>query len=215
MADTQGMKMRAPVLVATIAVLLTGPLASPARAATSQGCTGSLSSVDDKGAALDTVSVPGPQGTDSRPFELFWAAPVTWTGQTTQPITTGTWRLSVEQPSVLFALGELVTGHVHGLSGSFATGGTVNSFTNTFTPSNIEPVTLPGLYKVDITVHGAGGATCTAVVSVRVMDPPGRNPLWWLALLLMIAGLVLFVVFGVTKWTRPAVVGPTQRSSRP
>jgi hypothetical protein len=195
--------------------LLVGQWATPAHAATSLGCSGSITSVDDKGVPLDTVGVPGPTGTTTSPFKLYWAAPVTWTGQTAQPIASGTWRLTVGSPSVLFALGELLTGHIHGLTGTFNSGAPGTSFTNTFTPSSIEPVTLPGLYKVGFTVTGNGGVACTGVLSVRVMDPPGHNPLWWLAFLLIIAGLVMLVVFGVSKWTRPAYVGASGREARP
>ena len=200
------MRLR-PVGFATISMLLlVGPLAASAHAATSQGCSGSISSTDDQGAQLDQISIPGPAGTNVNPFQLYWAAPVTWTGQTSQPVTSGTWQLTVQHPSLLFAFGELVTGHLHGLDGTFdsAQGGT--SFTNSFTPSAIEPITLPGKYEVGFSVTGSGGVKCTGTISVRVMDNPGRNPLWWLAALLIIAGLVMLFVFGLSKWTRPVRV---------
>ncbi len=206
MADNQPMRLRALALEAIVGVLLVGPLAAPAHAATSQGCSGSLSSADNQGAPLDNIGVPGPGGTSADPFQLYWAAPVTWTGQIYQPITTGTWQLTVQSPSVLFAFGELVTGHIHGLSGTFATDQAGTSFTNSFTPSSIEPVTLPGKYVVNFTVTGSDGVKCTGTIAVRVMDNPGRNPLFWLAVLLIIAGLVMLFVFGLSKWTRPVRV---------
>jgi len=139
------MKIRALALLATVTVLLGGPLAAPAHAATSQGCAGSISSTGSQNPSLDRVTVPGPGGTNANPFQLYWADPVTWTGHTDAPMTDGTWRLTVHNASWLFALGELVTGHLHGLIGTFnSEGGT--SFTNSFTPSSIEPVTLPGRY---------------------------------------------------------------------
>src|ERR1700722_15942209 len=113
------MRLRALAFGPILTILLVGPLASSAHAATSQGCSGSISSVDNQGTPLDQVSVPGPAGTATNPFQLYWAAPVTWTGQTLQPITSGTWRMTVQNPSVLFSFGELVTGHTHGLSGTF------------------------------------------------------------------------------------------------
>jgi hypothetical protein len=202
------MKMRALVLTVMLTVLLVGPLASPAHAATSQGCAGTLSAAGPSvgAVAVDTVAVPGPGGTNANPFQLYWAEPVTWTAQTDGPMTDGTWRLTVQHSSWLFALGELVTGHIHGLTGSFNTGQGGTSFTNSFTPSAIEPVTLPGKYEVGFAVTGSGGVTCTGTISVRVMDPPGRNPFLWLALLLIIAGLVLLAVYGISKWTRPVSV---------
>lgn len=208
------MKVRALVLVAIVTVLLAGPLASPAHAATSQGCSGSISSVNDQGASLDKITVPGPSGTNASPFQLFWAEPVSWAGQTPQAVTSGTWRLTVQNPSWLFALGELVTGHIHGLDGTFDSGQGATSFTNSFTPSSIEPVTLPGKYQVGFTVTGSGGVECTGAISVRVMDNPGRNPLWWLAFLLIIAGLVMLFVFGISKLTRPVHVPTTEREGR-
>ncbi len=200
------MMVRALALATTVTLLLVGPLASTAQAAASQGCSGSISSAGGQNASVDTVAVPGPGGTSANPFQLYWADPVTWTAQTDAPMTDGTWRLTVNNASWLFGLGELVTGHLHGLSGTFNSGQGGTSFTNSFTPSSIEPVTLPGRYEVGFTVTGSGGVNCTGTLSVRVMDPPGHNPFWWLALLLIIAGLVMFFVFGISKWTRPVRV---------
>src|ERR1700680_2788554 len=115
-------KVLALVLVAIVTLLLVGPLASPALAATSQGCSGSISSVGDQGAPPDKVAVPGPGGTNASPLRLYWAEPVNWPGQTPQPVTSGTWRLTVQNPSWLFAFGELVTGHTDGLNGTFDSG---------------------------------------------------------------------------------------------
>ncbi len=197
------MRLRALALGPMITILLVGPLVTPAHAATSQGCSGSISSVDNQGTPLDEVSIPGPEGTNTDPFQLYWAAPVTWTGQTGQSITSGTWQLTVQSPSVLFAFGELVTGHIHGLGGTFVTAQGGTTFTNTFTPSANEPVTLPGKYVVNFVVDGTGGVKCTGTISVRVMDNPGRNPLCWLAGILIVAGLVMLFVFGLSKLTRP------------
>jgi hypothetical protein len=208
------MKVLALALVAIVTLLLVGPLASPALAATSQGCSGSISSVGGQDASQDKATVPGPNGTNANPFQLYWAEPVTWTGQTSPPVTSGTWRLTVQNPSWLFDLGELVTGHTDGLSGTFDSGQGGTSFTNSFTPSSIEPVTLPGKYEVGFTVTGEGGVECTGVISVRVMDSPGRNPLWWLAFILIIAGLVMIFVFGISKLTRPIRVRTSEWAGR-
>ena len=67
-------------------------------------------------------------------------------------------------------------------------------------------MTLPGAYDVAFTVTGDGGVLCTGTLVVRVVDSPFRNPLFWLASLLTIAGLVLLFAFGVTKLTRPVYV---------
>jgi hypothetical protein len=206
------MKVLALVLVAIVTLLLVGPLASPALAATSQGCSGSISSGGDQG--LEKVTVPGPSGTNASPFQLYWGEPVTWTGQTSEAMTSGTWRLTVQNPSWLFALGELVTGHTDGLNGTFDSGQRGTSFTNSFTPSSIEPFTLPGKYEVGFTVTGNGGVECTGAISVRVMDSPGRNPLWWLAFILIIAGLVMLFVFGISKLTRPVRITSEREGTR-
>jgi hypothetical protein len=202
------MKVRVLVLTATLTVLLVGLLAAPAQAATSQGCVGTLTAEGPSvgTVAVSTVAVPGPSGTNANPFQLYWAEPVSWTAQTYAPMTDGTWRLTVQNSSWLFALGELVTGHIRGLTGTFSSAEGGTTFSNSFTPSAIEPVTLPGRYEIGFTVTGSGGAKCTGTISVRVMDPPGHNPFWWLALLLIIAGLVLLAVYGVSKLTRPVVV---------
>jgi hypothetical protein len=170
--------------------------------------------VDDQG-PLDKITVPGPGGTTASPFQIYWGEPTSWTGQTSRAVASGTWNLSVQNPSWLFALGELVTGHSHGLSGTFDTGQAGTAFSNSFTPSSIEPVTLPGRYEVNVTVTGNGGVECTGEISVRVMDPPLRNPLWWLAFLLTAAGLIMLFVFGMTKLTRPVYVRTDEEGARP
>jgi hypothetical protein len=196
------------VVLSALAVVL---LASPARAATSQGCSGSISSTSVANVPLDTVAVPGTGGTIPSPFRLLWGDPVTWTGQTPQPVTTGTWQLTVQHPSWLFTLGELVTGHQHGLNGTFDSGQGATTFTNSFTPSSIEPVTLPGKYEVAFAVTGSGGVQCTGTMSVQVIDSPFRNPLFWLAAILTVAGLVMLFFFGITKLTRPVYVRANDR----
>ena len=212
--DNPQMKVRALALAAMVVVLLVGPMASTAHAATSQGCSGSISSAGSQIDTFNKVIVPGPGGTNAHPFQLYWADPVTWTGQTYGAVTDGTWRLTVHDASWLFVLGELLTGHIHGLTGSFTSGQGGTSFTNSFTPSSIEPVTLPGRYEVGFTVTDNGAVACTGTISVRVMDPPGHNPFWWLAFLLLIAGLIMLFVFGISKWTRPSVVRTNDRGER-
>jgi hypothetical protein len=205
------MKVRALVVAAVVAVSIVGPLASPVHAATSQGCSGSITSADDQGATLQKLIVPGPGATPAHPFPLYWGVPLTWTGQTTQPVTNGTWRVTVEHPSWLFAVGEFVVGHSDGLSDTFDSGQGGTSFTNTVTPSSVEPLTLPGAFDVHFTVTGTGGVDCTVQMSVRVLDNPLRNPLWWLALLLIIAGGVMLFMLGFGKLIRPEYVRTGER----
>lgn len=214
MVDSFQMKLRAFALTAMITALLLGPMAATAHAATSQGCAGSISSAGSQTPSLDKVAVPGPGGTNANPFQLYWSDPVTWTGQTALPVTDGTWRLTVHNASWLFALGELVTSHIHGLSGTFTSGQGGTSFSNSFTPSSVEPVTLPGKYEVGFTVTSNGAVDCTGTIAVRVMDPPGHNPFWWLALILIIAGLIMLFVFGISKRTRPVVVRTNDQGER-
>jgi hypothetical protein len=205
------MKVRAIPGLLVLTVFTVGLLASPAQAATSQGCSGSIASTTSGGTPLDSVAVPSSTGTTADPFRLLWGNPVSWQGQSPLPVTTGTWRLTVRNPSWLFGLGQLLSGHQHGLSGTFDTGQGGMTFSNTFTPSAIEPVTLPGKYDVAFSVTGDGGVRCTGTISVAVVDSPFRNPLFWLAALLMIGGLVMLFAFGITKLTRPVYVRPTER----
>jgi hypothetical protein len=200
------MKARALPGLLVLSLLLVVLSASPAHGASGQGCSGTVSSAGAQGVSLDTVTVPGPRGTNTDPFRILWGEPVTWTGQTAQPMTTGTWQLSVDHPSWLFALGEFIAGHPHGLSGTFDSGQGGTTFTNSFTPSSIEPVTLPGTYKIAFTVTGSGGARCAGTMVVRVLDSPFRNPFFWLASLLAAAGLTMLFAFGVTKLTRPVII---------
>jgi hypothetical protein len=211
MVDDHPMKVRALPGLLALAALAVGLAASPAQAATSQGCSGSLASAAAGGVPLGTLTVPGPGGTTASPFRLLWGEAVTWNGQTSEPVTTGTWQLTVQHPSWLFALGELLSGHQHGLTGTFESGGGAATFTNSFTPSSIEPVTLPGRYDVAFAVNGSGGVQCAGTLAVQVIDSPFRNPLFWLAFLLTVAGLVMLFFFGITKLTRPAYIRSNER----
>jgi uncharacterized iron-regulated membrane protein len=48
-------------------------------------------------------------------------------------------------------------------------------------------------------------------LAVQVIDSPFRNPLFWLAFLLTVAGLVMLFFFGITKLTRPAYIRSNER----
>jgi hypothetical protein len=202
------MRVRALLLLLTAAAFVVGPLASPADAATSVGCAGTLTSVGPDGTPVDSVAIPSSGPAGARPFQMTWTGSTTWQGQLAQTTTAGTWRVSVEKPSWLFTLGELVTGHLHGMSGTFVTEPGNSPLSGFFVPNTIEPIALPGTFQVGISVTGEGGASCTGTVAVRVIDSPGRTPMWWLALILVIAGLVMFFVLGLSKWTKPVRTRP-------
>jgi hypothetical protein len=201
--DNYRMRVRAFFLVPAATLFLVGLLASPSDAATSAGCSGTITSLTAEGAPLDQLTVPGTGGTDAHPFQIMWGGNVMWQAQTAQQITDGTWRVNVQDPSWLFALGELVTGHPHGLTGSISGQEDNDTWSGTFSPNLIEPLPLPGKFDVGIVVNGNGGAQCIGTLAVRVVDSPGRTPTWWMALILTIAGLVMILVFGVSKWTNP------------
>ena len=200
------MKVRALAAVVVLTTVLLGLTAAPAQAATSQGCSGSISAVNGQGDPIDTLTLPSTGGTPTSPFRFLWGEPISWTGQTTEPVTTGSWHISVEHPSWLFELGQLMTGHHHGLTGTFTAGTGATTYTSSFTPSAVEGVTLPGRFDVAFAVTGAGGVQCTATLSVQVLDSPFRNPLFWLSVLLVAAGLVLLFFFGFLKVARPVYV---------
>jgi hypothetical protein len=204
------MRVRAVLLLLTAAAFAVGPLASPAYAATSVGCAGTLTSVNPDNTPLDRVAIPSSGGTDARPFQIMWAGTTTWQGELGQTTAEGIWRVTVEKPSWLFALGELATSHLHGISGTFVTEPGNTTLSGIFVPNTIEPVALPGDYQVGISVAGSGGISCVGTVSVRVLDSPGRTPMWWLAFLLVIAGLAMFFVFGLSKWTKPIRTRPDE-----
>ena len=69
------MPVRALPGLRALPLLVLGLLAGPAGAATSQNCSGALSSVDGKGATVGSVTVPGPGGTEAQPFRLLWGDP--------------------------------------------------------------------------------------------------------------------------------------------
>ena len=102
-----------------------------------------------------------------------------------------------------------MTGRLHGLSGTFVTEPGNTTLSGIFVPNTIEPVALPGVYQVGIRVTGEGGASCLGTLAVRVVDTPGRTPMWWLAFILVVAGLAMFFVFGLSKWTKPVRARPS------
>jgi hypothetical protein len=89
------MRRRAAFLTLIGTVVLTVGLPAVAQAAEADGCSGSVTSYDESGAVLGTMSAPGAGGTRSDPLPIDLAGSVDWEGSTNTVITEATWWLTI------------------------------------------------------------------------------------------------------------------------
>ena len=193
------MRVRILLLVLATLTLLLWPLALPAHAAASSGCSGDAMSFSNRGIPLDKFSAPGSGGTEARPFEIMWNGNIEWSGQTDDVIKNGTWQVNVRNSSWLFKLGELAMGRPNGVSGDITNQSGETKRSGVFAPSSKIPVMFPGTYEVTLAANGKGGAACTGTVWVKVVDSPTGTPLFWAALVLMLIALIMLGFIGYTK----------------
>lgn len=123
-----------------VLVALTAPAAS---AAPATGCSGKATSYTSAGKELDRVSAPDTAtGTSSHPFEVAYDGRVVWEGKTDGVIKPGSWTVKVG-PGI-------------SLSDDFRNDEGKSAPTGDEKVSKRLPVKITGLYKVDVTVKGAG-----------------------------------------------------------
>jgi hypothetical protein len=182
--------MRARVLTRTtvmvvVAVMAVTVGASPGLAASASGCSGSATSVakdGDPAVPIDTVTAPGPHGTQSAPFLLDSDGTVLWQGQTDAVIQDGTWEVYVWP----FDFG----GTIDNADAATVRSGSLD--VGSYLPR------MTGLFYAKATLTGGDGATCTASAWMKMRGSPTATPLWWVALLLLtfggIGGLLLLLL---------------------
>jgi hypothetical protein len=89
------MRRRAPFLILMGTVALTVGFPAAAEAAEADGCSGSVTTLDESGAVIGTMSAPGAGGTRSDPLPIDMAGSVDWEGSTDTVITDASWWLTV------------------------------------------------------------------------------------------------------------------------
>ena len=89
------MRRRAAFLTLIGTVVLTVGIPAVAQAAEADGCSGSVTSYDESGAVLGTMSAPGTGGTRSDPLPIDLGGSVDWEGSTNTVITDANWWLTV------------------------------------------------------------------------------------------------------------------------
>lgn len=160
--------------------------ADPAAAASARGCSGSASSVDDKGIPIDDVSAPGAGGTSSDPFVVDPDGPVSWDGRTDRPITNGSWKVKA---SFLNASGKFTNDDKSMTS-------TGSKKITDYVPAFLVP---PGIYKVDVSVVGKGG-TCIGSGYVKIDQNPIQTVWFGVAMLLIILAFILLLTGRPELW---------------
>lgn len=167
--------------VLTIAAICAAALMAAAPTASAfplDGCTMSVQSMRADGAILDTVSGPGPGGTQDEPLDVDSTGSVTWSGTTgSQVIKNNSWHIEV------YLLPTLYRGSEANADGDTGAEGTVDF-------GKDAPFRFTGLYFVAGGMSGDGGA-CGGSGWVKVIgDPVGTLP-FFAGLVLAIIGLLL------------------------
>lgn len=165
--------MRRVLSIAAICAIALAAAAQTVGAFPLDGCTMSVQSTRADGTTLDTVSGPGPGGTQDEPLDVDSNGSVTWSGTTgSQVIKNNSWHIEV------FYL-PLYRGSEANADGGTSAKGTVDF-------GKDAPFRFTGLYFVSGGIRGDGGA-CDGSGWVKVIgDPVGTLP--------FIAGLVLAIL---------------------
>lgn len=189
------MRRRAAFLTLISTVVLTVGISAVAQAAEADGCSGSVTSYDDDGAVLGTMSAPGAGATREDPLPIDLGGSVDWEGSTDTVITDASWWLTV---------GGIRVG---GGPAENADGETSRSGTQDL-PSLLGSVSWLLTDGMAIPVAGefsGEGGTCSATAWITGTGSATSSPLLYAGAGLGLIGLLMGV--GVFVGTKAAAVG--------
>lgn len=189
------MKRRAAFLTLIGTVVLTVGVPAVAQAAEADGCSGSVTSYDEDGAVLGSMSAPGSGGTQSDPLPIDLGGSVDWEGSTDSVITDANWWLTVAGIRVGGGPAENADGETS-RSGSQDLPDLLGSVSWLLSDSMAIPVA--GEFT------GKGG-TCTGSAWITGTGSPTSSPLLYAGAGLGLIGLLMGV--GVFVGTKAAAVG--------
>jgi hypothetical protein len=179
-AERRGVAMRKLRLAMFIlpALLLLAP--APARAADLVNCAGTATSTRADGSSLDSVSAPGPGGTQDQPFQVDFDGAINVSGSSAAVLKNHSWRVNVWFIPVK--------------TGSDPNEGGDQAITDkTVTVKDYIRFELPGLYYVSGSITGEGAA-CSGSGWVKVLGNPTGSIPWAGGVVLTGVGLVVVVL---------------------
>jgi len=189
------------VAAAAVAAAMVALPASAATAAEAQGCSGAAVSKDAAGNVLGAAEAPGRGATQDSPLPVDLNGSIGWKGSTDAPISNGTWSVT--------AMGlPILSGTVDNKEG-------VTSAEGEQSLSSFAPLAwaLKGRMLIPVSgqISGTGG-TCTASGFITGTGSALGSPLFWLGVVLTVAGLLLVVSVVRGTTAVPAAAPPAPGS---
>ncbi len=175
--------MNGPGRFLTLAGAVAAVIAFPAAAsaAEAEGCSGSFTSKDSSGIALDTARAPGDGATQDAPFKVDPGGTVEWSGSTDAVITDGTWSVTVG--GIPFRTGQLTnTDGETTRSGAQDLSGLPGPATWALQGDMVIPVTG--------TITGTGGS-CDASGWITGTGSPTSSPIFFIGAGLGVMGVLM------------------------
>lgn len=156
--------------------------ASPSQAATAAnapgigltGCSGSGTSLNSGGNAIQSATAPNPPSSESRPLLVDPRGTVSYSGRSGSVITNHSWQIKVDGITV-------------------KSGGSPNAARKTVNQGTVKvkdylPFKMTGLFYVSGSITGSGG-TCTGSVWVKVTGSPVGTVAWFAGIAFAVAGV--------------------------
>jgi hypothetical protein len=183
-------------------VMLPALSVSTAHAADATGCQGEATSFDAAGIPMDNAAAPGEGGTREDPLDVLWVGTIEWSGSTDEVLQNGTYKVGVA-PTRGGILVETfvggVTSRLPGFSGDVKNQDGKKKAEGVVSPAELTGMGsfVTGTYAVDWTVTGEAGSGF-----VKITDNPRGSTAWWVALVLILLGLV--GIIGAIPKVKPA-----------
>jgi hypothetical protein len=178
------MRRKATLAGCLLAGVLSGGIAtaSPSEAAaasnapgvTLTGCSGSGTSLNSKGVAIQSATAPNPPSSESRPLLVDPKGTVSYSGRSGSVITNHSWQIKVDGITVKSG------------GSPNATGKTVNR--GTVKVKDYLPFKVTGLFYVSGSITGSGGG-CSGSVWVKVTGSPVGTVPWFAGVAFAVAGV--------------------------
>lgn len=156
--------------------------ASPSQATTAAnapgigltGCSGSGTSLNSGGNAIQSATAPNPPSSESRPLLVDPRGTVSYSGRSGSVITNHSWQIKVDGITV-------------------KSGGSPNAARKTVNQGTVKvkdylPFKMTGLFYVSGSITGSGG-TCTGSVWVKVTGSPVGTVAWFAGIAFAVAGV--------------------------
>ena len=162
--------------------------AAPARAADATGCSGSATSFDRNGVQMGSASAPGIGATSDNPLRVDAQGTLNYQGQTDQVLQDGSWNVQIYNLTSL-------SGHITNSSGQTSTQGVADLSNYLHISFGFFDASITGKFHAKFVASSAAGS-CTVDGYIYIVDSPVKTPAFYLAGLLILVALLIFLLFG-------------------